>query len=211
MPRPYDMRRRAAAAEDTRRRIIDAAHRLLADQNGGRLRVHEVARAAGVSRATLYNRVGPRRSLLAAVFRDQGRLIGYGRVQEAMADRDAVRALDATVRESCRAWSVIRVAIRRTLALAALDREVGRLVGRYEASRWAGLSGLVSRLGEQGALAPGIDNETRDGGPRSSHQLPIIRSTVGATRPRRGDGAVGVHGRRHATRARPPGTSTGRS
>ena len=160
MPRPYDMRRRAAAAEDTRRRIIDAAHRLLADQNGGRLRVHEVARAAGVSRATLYNRVGPRRSLLAAVFRDQGRLIGYGRVQEAMADRDAVRALDATVRESCRAWSVIRVAIRRTLALAALDREVGRLVGRYEASRWAGLSGLVSRLGEQGALAPGIDNET---------------------------------------------------
>lgn len=154
MARRYDMTRRATEAAATRRRIVDAAHRLLADGRGGRLTVGEVADGAGVTRATVYNRVGPRRTLLATVFRDQGRLIEYGRVQDAIAGPDPREALVETVRESCRAWSVLQTAIRRTLALAALDREVSRLVRRYERSRRLELRGLVERLGDHGALSP---------------------------------------------------------
>ena len=159
MARRYDMTHRAAEAAATRRRIVDAAHRLLADGRGGRLTVGEIADAAGVTRATVYNRVGPRRTLLATVFRDQGRLIEYGRVQDAIGGPDPREALVETVRESCRAWSVLQTAIRRTLALAALDREVWKLVRRYERSRRQELAGLVKRLHAQGALAPDTDVE----------------------------------------------------
>ena len=62
MSRRYDMSRRGAEAAATRERILDAAHRLLGRMDAGGLSLEEVARTAGVSRATLYKRVGSRRA-----------------------------------------------------------------------------------------------------------------------------------------------------
>lgn len=145
MPRSYDMRKRGRAAADTHARIIEAAHRLLNQRDGGALALQEVADAAGVSRATIYKSVGSRRDLLAAVFEDQGRLLGFDRVLAAMRFEDPARAIVATVRESCRAWAVMPDAIRKTLALAVIDAEVGELVQQYERYRRAELAGLARR------------------------------------------------------------------
>ena len=99
-----------------------------------------------MSRATIYKSVGSRVRLLAAVFEDQGRLIGFDRVLAAMEEADPAGAVVATVRESCRAWSVMPDAIRKTLALAALDAEIGQLVRNYERHRRARLAALARRL-----------------------------------------------------------------
>jgi AcrR family transcriptional regulator len=146
MKRSYDMRARASAAAATRASIVDAAHRLLNQRDSTALTLQEVAAAAGVSRATIYKSVGSRVRLLAAVFEDQGRLIGFDRVLAAIEMDDPAAAVVATVRESCRAWAVIPDAIRKTLALAVLDPEIGQLVRSYERHRRARLAVLARRV-----------------------------------------------------------------
>ena len=163
MVRSYDMRRRSLSAEATRQGIIDAAHRLLNRPDGGSLALQEIAEAAGVSRATIYNRIGSRRALLTAVFEDQGRLIEFDRVLRAMQLDDPSQAVLATVRESCRAWSIMPVAIRRTLALAVMDAEVGELVETFERYRRVEVRGLVERASSSGAIREGIDVGTATG------------------------------------------------
>lgn len=155
MGRSYDMRQRSQTAAETRAGIIAAAHRLLGRRDGT-LTLQEVAAAAGVSRATVYKSVGSRVALLAAVFEDQGRLVGYDTVLAAMQLPDPARALVATVRESCRAWALMPEAIRKTLALAVVDEEAGPLVERYERYRRAELAGLARRAHRAGVLGPGV-------------------------------------------------------
>jgi AcrR family transcriptional regulator len=145
MTRSYDMRKRGQAADETTQRIIQAVHELL-EHSEGSLSLQEVADAASVSRATLYNRVGSRRDLLAAAFEDQGRIIEYDRVLVAMQIEDPVSAVIETIRESCRAWAVIPKAIRKTLALATVDPEAGQLVQQYEAYRRQEIRPLAVRL-----------------------------------------------------------------
>ena len=146
MRRRYEMRARAESAERTRAAIIAGAHRLLNRRDGTALTLQEVAVASGVSRATIYKSIGSRTELLRAVFEDQGRLIKFERVLAAIQIDDPRAAVIATIRESCRAWSVFPHAIRKTLALAAIDPEIAELVNRYERSRRARLAQLAGRL-----------------------------------------------------------------
>src|ERR687889_549905 len=53
-PRKYDMSRRAAAAEETRRRIVDATLELHAEQGIVATRWEEIAARAGVGVGTVY-------------------------------------------------------------------------------------------------------------------------------------------------------------
>jgi AcrR family transcriptional regulator len=55
MPRKYDLGRRAAAAEDTRRRIVDATVALHAEQGIVATSYKDVARRADVGIGTVYN------------------------------------------------------------------------------------------------------------------------------------------------------------
>jgi AcrR family transcriptional regulator len=156
MARSYDMRRRTRDADATRNSIVRAAHGLLDQPEGTQLTLQEVAAAAGVSRATIYNRVGSRTALLTAVFEDTGRRIQYERVRRAARIEPPARALVGTVRESCRAWARGALAIRRTLALAVLDPEIGSVVRRFEGYRRAELAALVRRAARAGALGAGV-------------------------------------------------------
>ena len=160
MSRRYDMSGRDLSAAKTWANIVDAAHRLLNQPEGPSLSLLEIAAAAGVSRATIYKRVGSRPALLAAVFEDQGRLIQFDRVLAAAQLDDPVQAILATVRESCRAWQVMPVAIRRTLALAALDVEVREQVQKYERYRRLEITTLVQKAHAAGALRSDLDIET---------------------------------------------------
>ncbi|MCI0451252.1 MAG: TetR/AcrR family transcriptional regulator [Candidatus Latescibacteria bacterium] len=156
MARRYDMRTRLRQVEATRAEIVAAAHALLDGDKSHSLTLDEVARAAGVSRATVYNQFGSRRQLLAAVFEDQGRLIRYDRVQAAMALPDPRAALAEGLRELARAWSSRPKAIRRVLALAVVDPEIAELVARYERYRRAEIAALAGRLDDAGLLGHGV-------------------------------------------------------
>jgi AcrR family transcriptional regulator len=153
------MRQRGQAAAQTRERIIAAAHALLDRADATALTLQEVAAAAGVTRATVYKSIGSRRELLTAVFEQQGERIGYDRVRAAGELADAGKALLETVRESCRAWARSPEAIRKTLALAVMDPEVGELVARYEGYRRAEMAALARRAYQSGALGEGVSAE----------------------------------------------------
>ena len=65
MPRQYRLGRRQPSVEATARSILDSASELV--REGGPVSVSAVARKAGVSRITVYNRFGTRAALLEAV------------------------------------------------------------------------------------------------------------------------------------------------
>ena len=64
------MRLRRITAAQTRTAILDAVHALLAASDAGRLTLDEVARKAGVTRATVYNQFGSRQALLTSISHD---------------------------------------------------------------------------------------------------------------------------------------------
>src|SRR5256714_15100932 len=69
--RPYVSSVRTAAAAAKRDRVIEAAARSLReDASIARFSLDTVAKAAGVTRLTVYNQFGSRRGLLEAVFGD---------------------------------------------------------------------------------------------------------------------------------------------
>ena len=157
--RQYNQRRRADHVAHRRAAIVAAAHDLLDKREAPQLTLDEVARAAGVTRATVYNQFGSRSALLAAVFEDLGRVIHYERVQQAQTRENPREALEATIREACRCWSSRRVAIRRILALGVLDPEIDQLNQRYEMYRRAEISMLAERLRVAGLLGDHVSRE----------------------------------------------------
>jgi|SRR6187431_2764038 len=148
--RVYDMRRRARALDDARAQALSAAYELLVDPRCQELSVDALARAAGVTRATLYNRFGARSALLVAIFRDLGRRMKVERIYAAMRLAEPARALQATVRESTRAYARQAPVIRKLFAFAALDDEVRAEVERSERQRRKSLAHLAARLVQSG-------------------------------------------------------------
>ena len=63
----HDLGKRQAGVDRTRTAVLSAARELVAAGGGASLSVGEVARRAGVSRLTIYNRFGSRSGLLRAV------------------------------------------------------------------------------------------------------------------------------------------------
>jgi AcrR family transcriptional regulator len=65
--RSYDASGRRRQAQASRRRIVDAAHRLFLEQGYGSTSLDEVAHAAGVSTPTVYAKFGSKAGLLKVV------------------------------------------------------------------------------------------------------------------------------------------------
>jgi len=158
--RSYDMSRRSRAVEAAREQVSSAAHQLLADPACHELSLDAVARAAGVTRATLYNQFGSRAELLVAIFRDLGQRMKAERIYAAMRLPDPMGALDSTLRESTRAYSREQRVIRKLFAFAALDGEVQAEVTRSERTRRQSLAHLAARLSERGQLRVTVEDAT---------------------------------------------------
>src|SRR2546423_8279536 len=77
---------RNAAAAKKRDRVVEAAAKSLReDESIARFSLDTVAKAAGVTRLTVYNQFGSRRGLLEAVFDDIARHGGLHRLGDALA------------------------------------------------------------------------------------------------------------------------------
>ena len=155
--RAYDMRRRAQAVAGARGRALSAAYELLRDPSCRELSVDAVARAAGVTRATLYNQFGSRAALLVAIFQELGRRMKAERIHAAMRLADPEQALCQTLRESTRAYAREQQVIRKLFAFAALDAEVSVEVARSERQRRQSLAQLAVRLAEHQQMGVGVD------------------------------------------------------
>jgi AcrR family transcriptional regulator len=123
--RRYRSHVRAAAADATRRRVIAAGRALLnAGQSGAAFSLDAVARKAGVTRLTVYNRFKSKRGLLEAIFDDTARRGGLNELQGVFEEPDVRKALQCYVAIFCRFWAMHARLFPKLAAVARLDPEI---------------------------------------------------------------------------------------
>ena len=146
-PRSYSSAARDDAAEKTRARIVAAATKLLLSKRGAAgFSLEAVARAAGVTRLTVYNHFGARRALLEAVFDDTARRGGLFRIGDALSDPDPAKGLSRLIAIFCEFWRSHEQAIFRLLAAGALDPEFAESIRARNARRRHAIAVLVARI-----------------------------------------------------------------
>ncbi len=144
--KPYVSALRAAAANEKRERVVTAATQSLREDGGlGGFSLDSVAKAAGVTRLTVYNQFGSRRGLLEAVFDDiaaRGRL---ATIPEALSLPDPRQSLDAIIDRFCAFWSSDD-AIARLHDAMATDAEFAIALTQRNERRRRLLQALMKRL-----------------------------------------------------------------
>jgi AcrR family transcriptional regulator len=150
--RPYVSSLRTAAAAAKRDRVIATAARLLReDASIATFSLDAVAKAAGVTRLTVYNQFGSRRGLLEAVFDGIARQGGLHQIADAMAMDDPRDALDRLVEIFCAFWNRDPAVGRLHDAMATDPEFAEALIERNERRR-KGLIVLVERIAAKTAL-----------------------------------------------------------
>lgn len=154
-PRGYEQQVRAESAAQTRRRILDAAYERLRAAPAERVTVDQVARDAGVSRATIYLVFGRRSGLFDAIGADLLARSGFEEVMRAVDDPDASAALERFVNATTRMYARNRTVLRSLFAMARIDPSaLGGAITRMEEGRNRGMHLLAERLNEAGLLRP---------------------------------------------------------
>ena len=152
---------RAARAQETRRRVIDAALRLFVEDGYLPTTMSAIAREAGVAVQTLYLAFGSKASILAAaldvaIVGDDAPvpLIERPWVQELRAEEDGHRAVALLCREVTELFRRV-VPLHVAIRAATGDAEVARLLERDQQSRYVTERQCVSILADK----PGFNAE----------------------------------------------------
>ena len=159
--RSYRMGQREAAMDETRARVLAAAREVILGENAlSGFSMELVARQAGVTRVTIYNRFGSKHGLLEALFDDMGRRGRLGeKLPETFSRPDALEALQLYITAFCEFWGSERLMNRRLRAFSILDKEFATAVeSRFERRRYA-LENLLSRLSEHGIQSSLTEHE----------------------------------------------------
>jgi AcrR family transcriptional regulator len=155
-PRAYRLGLREAAMEATRDRIIEAACQLLTSGGFGVFTIDTVARAADVSRMTVYNQFGSKAGLLEAIFDWVAQRGGVRRLGDAASHPDPEQGLTEFVHGCCALWATNRQVHRRLVGLAAIDLDFEAALQGRERRRSDPVRTLLTRLSERdGRPAPG--------------------------------------------------------
>jgi AcrR family transcriptional regulator len=157
--RQYVQRARAEAAEATRQRILDAARASLERGPLGALRVDEVARAAGVSRSTVYLLYGSRSGLFDALARHLRDVAGFDELLAAFRNPDALEAMRTAQRAAVRMYARLPNLARALFTLSAIDPDAVAAISAIEDGRRPGQASIARRLAEQGYLREGTSVE----------------------------------------------------
>ncbi|HEV2235735.1 MAG TPA: helix-turn-helix domain-containing protein, partial [Ktedonobacterales bacterium] len=146
-PRPYRLGQRQAATDQTRARIVAAAHDLFvtADTAAG-FSIDAVAKGADVARMTVYHQFGSKAGLLEALCDSLAAYAGMERLAVAFTQPNALAALDEFIGVFARLWQSDRLVMRRLRGLAMLDPDFERVIRARDERRRQGLRALVPRL-----------------------------------------------------------------
>jgi AcrR family transcriptional regulator len=163
--RRYSMSLRGEQTAAARRRILEAAGRLFAEQGYLGTKIGGVASAAGVSVQTIYNLIGGKAELLKAVY--DVTLAGDDDPVP-MNERPLVQAVRAatTGRECLERYAVmgrvlgerLQPLLTMLLAQAATgDPELREFAATIEGERGAGTRGITAHVAEHFGLRTGLD------------------------------------------------------
>jgi AcrR family transcriptional regulator len=151
-PRPYQSRVRADAADETRARIVAAAGELLEATPYAPFSLEAVAKKAGVTRLTVYNHIGGRRTLLEAVFDQSASTAGLDRLGEAITAPDPLRALALVVERFGAFWAARRQTLIRLQAARAVDPDLDEALYERNERRRHLLRVIIERLVQSGEV-----------------------------------------------------------
>jgi AcrR family transcriptional regulator len=143
-----------APGRDTRERILDAAWALAVDQGLEKVRVADIAAAAGVSRQLVYAHFDNRAGLLTAMARHRDRSSGFAERVRSTEDLPPAQALEAVLRAWCDHLPAI-LPVARGLEAAAATGDEGATAwhDRMRALRDT-FSQTISRVRRAGGLSP---------------------------------------------------------
>jgi AcrR family transcriptional regulator len=158
--RKYTQQARAAAADETRRRILDAMRDRLRAAPSEALSIERVAQEAGVARSTVYLVFGSKAGLFEALGQDLLERTGFQRIVDAVALPDARDAVRESLRAASAVYAAERDVARTIYSMWSLEPEAVR--GAFEVverGRAEGQRQLAGRLAEQGHLHPDVTVE----------------------------------------------------
>ena len=158
--RRYEQKVRATAAEETRRRILDAMRDRLRAAPSEPVSVEKVAQDAGVARSTIYLIFGSRAGLFEALGHHLLERAGFHRIVAAIQAPDPRDALRDSLRASVEVYADERDVARALSSMAQLNPEaVGGAFDVVDHGRAEGLLHLATRLRDHGDLLPQLSPE----------------------------------------------------
>ena len=153
--RPYTTTRRRESVE-TVERVLDAAERLIREGSFHAATMDELAAAAGVSRATVFNRFGSKLGVLQALFRRGMEGPEMAAIQAALELEDPVAALEAVIGAACTIWEAYGFVHLQLQAVRVLEPRATALIDEQREQQRIELQGLTRRLARAGKLRPGL-------------------------------------------------------
>jgi AcrR family transcriptional regulator len=158
--RRYTQQARAAAAEETRQRILGAMRDRLRAAPSEALSIERVAQEAGVARSTVYLVFGSKAGLFEALGQDLLERTGFQRIVDAVALPDARDAVRESLRAAASVYAAERDVSRTIYSMWSLEPEaVRRAFEVVERGRAEGQGWLARRLAEEGHLHPDVTVE----------------------------------------------------
>ena len=158
--RKYTQQARAAAADETRRRILDAMRDRLRAAPSEALSIERLAQEAGVARSTVYLIFGSKAGLFEALGQDLLELTGFQRIVDAVALPDARDAVRESLRAAAGVYAAERDVSRTIYSMWSLEPEaVRRAFEVVERGRAEGQHRMAGRLAEEGHLHPDVTVE----------------------------------------------------
>src|SRR5688500_2996536 len=158
--RKYTQQARAAAAEETRQRILGAMRDRLRAAPSEALSIERVAQEAGVARSTVYLVFGSKAGLFEALGQDLLERTGFQRIVDAVALPDARDAVRESLRAAASVYAAERDVSRTIYSMWSLEPEaVRRAFEVVERGRAEGQGWLARRLAEEGHLHPDVTVE----------------------------------------------------
>lgn len=152
--RPYSGGRRAAARAETRARVVAAAGEVLRQEGWAGFSLEAVARAAGVTRLTVYNQFGSRRALLEALFDARAISGGFSAIPAAMGVEDPHEALARIAAIFAGFWASTGGFMPGLVAEIAADGEFAAAMRARNERRRRLMANLVGRMVARGDVAP---------------------------------------------------------
>jgi AcrR family transcriptional regulator len=149
-------RTRGRASTGTVERVLRVAERFIKEGKFHAATIDELAVAAGVSRATVFNRFGSKLGILEALADRAYASPEMVALQEALKLDDAVEALEAMIAAACAIWEAQGFVHEQLNAIVVLEPAAAGLVEEQEVQQRAEIEGVVRRLARDGRLRAGL-------------------------------------------------------
>jgi len=146
-PRRYDARRRTAAPEATRMRILEATRSVIGGPGDlSEFSIDKVAEKAGVARMTVYNQFRSRAGLLDGLADHLAQRGGMARMRVVFTEPEFRRALSTLVETFVGFWASDRVTLRRLRAMAIAFPETDGAARDRDGWRREAVSNLLAKF-----------------------------------------------------------------